>query len=107
MMQTMKRALRASDRDLAIDLYAAIDDEAARAWLDYLIDHPGETFDSEALQAALGFAEHKQVALSAYAIGEIAASLGLMRPWEEGQRGYTLPDAQAGVLREAREAASR
>jgi hypothetical protein len=98
----MGDVLRSGDLERAARLYREIDDDAARAWLDFLIDHPGEVFDSETLQARLGFDEHRRVALSAYAIGELAAADGLARPWEEGQRGYVLPATQAELLRQVR-----
>jgi hypothetical protein len=81
----------------AQSLYHGVEDRDARAFLDFLIDHPDEQHNSEYLQQELAFAEHKHVALAAYAIGEVAGSLGLVRPWTEGQKGYAMP-AQNSIL---------
>ena len=88
--------------DLAQTLYRGIEDRNALVFLDFLIDHPDEQFTSEQIQQELSLPEHKQVALAAYAIGELAASLGLARPWTEGQKGYLMSAEQATVLAEAR-----
>lgn len=88
--------------ELAVDLYRRIEDRDALAFLGFLIDHPDQQFASEQMQQELSFEEHKQVALSAYAIGEVAESLGLPRPWAEGQKGYIMPAANAGLLGQAR-----
>ena len=74
----------------------SIGDRNARAFIDFLIEHPDQQFDSERMQQALSFAEHKQVALAAYEIGELAKSLGLARPWSEGQKGYLMTATTAG-----------
>jgi hypothetical protein len=89
--------------DEANRLYRSIGDPSARAFFDRLIDHPGEQLGSESLQSELGFAEHKDVALAAHAIGKVASSLSLERPWLEGQRGYTMSPEQADALRAARD----
>ena len=68
----------------------------------YLIDHPDVQIDSEELQVALQFPQHKDVALSAYSIGESAAALGLKRPWTEGQKGYLMSVETATMLAQAR-----
>lgn len=88
--------------ELAAELYRRIESPDARAFLDHLIDHPDQQFDSDAMQVALGFREHRQVAQAAYAVGEIARGLGLARPWKEAQRGYLLPADQSAVLKQAR-----
>lgn len=88
--------------ELAQDLYRGIVDGNARAFLDFLIDHPEQQFTSEHMQRNLSFAEHKQVALAAYSIGELAESLGLDRPWTEGQKGYIMSAQNAELLDQAR-----
>jgi hypothetical protein len=80
-----------------------IEDRNARAFIDFLIDHPDEMIDSDDLQREIGFAEHKHVALAAYSIGETGAALGLKRPWTETQRGYLMTAEQADLLRRARQ----
>lgn len=90
----------------AEDLYAATPAGDARTFLDYLIDHPGEQLWSESIQQELGFAEHKQIALAAWTIGQEATKLGLDRPWTEAQRGYTMPESAATILAAARGKAS-
>ncbi len=82
-------------------LFERIGDDDQQAFLKYLIDHPGQQLNSEVIQQDLGFAEHRQVALAAYGIGEIASELGLQRPWVEGQRGYTMQVETAQTLIEA------
>lgn len=87
---------------LATQLYGLAVEGKPRQFLDYLIDHPDVRIDSTALQAALEFPEHKDVALAAYAIGESAAALGLSRPWTEGQLGYMMNADTAALLAQAR-----
>lgn len=89
-------------KETAAALYVASPDGDARQFLDYLIDHPGEQHWSETLQRELGFAEHKQVALAAWTVGEEASRLGLKRPWIEAQRGYIMNDADSALLAAAR-----
>ena len=86
----------------ARSLYRGIEGRDARAFLDFLIDHPDEQHNSEHMQQELSLAEHKQVALAAYAIGEVAESLDLARPWTEGQKGYLMPGQNSIVLARAR-----
>lgn len=87
---------------LAPEFYGLVENGQPRQMLDYLIDHPDVRIDSEALQAALQFPQHKDVALAAYSIGESAAALGLQRPWSEGQLGYCMPAETAQLLERAR-----
>lgn len=90
------------DATLAIQFYGLVDPGQPRQLLEYLIDHPDTRIDSSALQAALQFPRHKDVALAAYSIGETAAALGLKRPWSEGQLGYLMTADTAGLLSKAR-----
>jgi len=90
-------------KETAAALYGATPDGDARQFLDYLIDHPGDQIWSESMQVHLGFAEHKQIALATWAIGQEATKLGLARPWNEAQRGYTMSEIDAALLLEARE----
>lgn len=87
---------------MATELYGLVVPGQPRQLLDYLIDHPDHQIDSEALQIALQFPQHKDVALAAYSIGESAAALGLERPWTEGQRGYVMNADTAALLSQAR-----
>jgi hypothetical protein len=89
---------------LATEFYGLVDPGQPRQMLDYLIDHPDTRIDSSALQAALSFPNHKDVALAAYSIGETAAALGLKRPWTEGQLGYQMSVETAALLAQARAA---
>lgn len=98
----MPNPLTPNDLPLAVQLYGLVDPGQPRQLLDYLIDHPDVQIDSEALQAALQFPQHKDVALAAYSIGETAAALGLKRPWVEGQRGYLMDGGTAALLAQAR-----
>lgn len=87
---------------LAAQFYGLITPGQPQQFLDFLIDHPGERFDSEVLQRELQFPQHKDVALAAYSIGESAAALGLDRPWTEGQLGYQMSPEIAESLANAR-----
>jgi len=95
-------SLSPNDLALATQFYGLIDPGQPRQLLDYLIDHPDTKMTAEALQAALQFPQHKDVALAAYSIGESAAALGLKRPWTEGQTGYVMPAETAALLSQAR-----
>ena len=88
----------------ATELYGLVEPGQPRELLDYLIDHPDVQIDSEGLQTALQFPQHKDVALAAYSIGESAAALGLKRPWTEGQKGYLMNAETASLLAQARAA---
>lgn len=79
-----------ADTDVAKAMYDAQATQISRQFLDLLIDHPGETFDSEMVQQRLGLEDHRDVARTAYALGEIAAAQERKRPWSEGQRGYAM-----------------
>jgi hypothetical protein len=98
----MTVALTPTDLPLATQLYGLVDAGQPRQLLDYLIDHPDVRIDSTALQAALQFPQHKDVALAAYSIGQSAAALGLKRPWTEGQTGYEMNAETAALLAQAR-----
>jgi hypothetical protein len=84
--------------------YRDITDPNGRAMLDFLIDHPGERFEARQIMEALGFAQHRDVGLAAYAVGEVARKHGQPRPWLEAQLGYTMSPDVAGELRQARDA---
>lgn len=82
--------------------YRDVTDTNARALLDFLIDHPGERFDARAIMTALNFAQHRDVALAAYAVGEVAGQHGGKRPWLEAQLGYQMSPDVAALLQQAR-----
>ncbi len=90
------------DLDRATAFYQSIPDQTAKAVLDFLIDHPDDTFDGAAIVKQLGLAQHRDVARATFALGEAAAALGRKRPWTEAQRGYAMPVAQAELFRRAR-----
>jgi hypothetical protein len=94
--------LDTGNRRQVIDFYRSIDDPAARAVLDFLIDHPDRRYDGAAIIEHLGLAEHRDVARSTYLIGRLAAAAGLPRPWTVGQLGYFMSGERAAVLRQAR-----
>jgi hypothetical protein len=91
----------ASHEELA-NFYRDVTNPNARAMLDFLIDHAGERFEARAIMEALEFAQHRDVALAAHAVGEVAAQHGIKRPWLEAQLGYTMSPEMAAALREAR-----
>ena len=92
-----------TDLDLASRFYRAIDDPAARAVLDFLIDHADERVEGYAIADTLGLPRHHDVARATYTYGEVARSLGKTRPWQEAQMGYLMPAEQVALLRQARE----
>jgi hypothetical protein len=83
-------------------VYRETTDQSARALLDFLIDHPDQRFEARQIMESLDFAQHRDVALAAYAVGEVADRHGLKRPWLEAQLGYTMSADVAAALREAR-----
>ncbi len=94
--------LTALDQEQAAAFYRDVTDLNGRAVLDFLIDHPGEGFEARAIMKALGFAEHRDVARAAHAVGEVARKHGQSRPWLEAQPGYTMSPEIAERLRTAR-----
>jgi len=78
-----------------------VTDPNARALLDFLIDHAGERHEARQIMEALGFAQHRDVALAAHVVGHVAALHGLKRPWLEAQLGYTMSPEMAAALRGA------
>lgn len=100
------RAFEAGDLGEATTFYRGVSDANARALLDFLIDHPEERFDEAGLADRVGFAEHRLVARSTYAMGLALRELGFGRPWTEAQSGYLMPAEAATLLREARTAAN-
>ncbi len=86
----------------ALAFYRAVEEQTARAVLDFLIDRPGQRADGAAIATALGLPRHTDIARATYAMGEIAAGLGHGRPWTEAQLGYAMPEEQAALLRAAR-----
>jgi F420-dependent oxidoreductase-like protein len=83
--------------------YAAVRDGTPRRLLDFLIDHPGERFDSAALMHRLGLERHDEVARGFAALAADLAEHRLARPWNEAQAGYMLPTKSAAVLARARD----
>lgn len=78
-----------------------VTDANARAMLDFLSEHAGQRFEAREIMTALGFGEHRNVALAAHAAGEIASRHGLTRPWNEAQLGYMMSPETAEALRRA------
>ena len=83
--------------------YRDVTDPNARTVLDFLIDHAGRRYTAREIMTALGFAQHRDVALAAYAAGEAAKRHELVRPWNEAQLGYMLSPETADLLRRARD----
>ncbi len=82
---------------LATQFYGLVDSGQPRQLLDYLIDHPETKMNAEALQEALQFPQHKDVALAAYSIGETAAALGLKQTFNLGVVHARGDEVQAAV----------
>lgn len=91
------------DSQQVVAFYREVTDPNGRAVLDFLIDHPGERFEARAIMTALGFDEHRDVALAAHAVGEVAKQHGQPRPWLEAQLGYTMSPEIAERFRIARD----
>ena len=87
-----------SDETLAQQVYEASPTHCSQQFLDLLIANPGEMFDSDAVQLRLALADHRDVARTAYALGEVAASLDRKRPWNEAQRGYFMTPEVAALF---------
>jgi hypothetical protein len=98
-----RRALAAGDADVVREVYAALGESAARRVLDELVDHPDERFDGAALAKRLGLERHADVARAIATIGDAFAAHGIVRPWNEAQRGYLLPADKAAILGRARD----
>lgn len=79
--------------------YAAVSEGTPRRLLDFLIDHPDERFNAEALRQHLGLARHDEVARGFATLSADLANHGLARPWNEAQAGYLLSSEQAKGLR--------
>lgn len=91
---------RSSNPAALLEIWDGLD-AGQQAFLRDLAAHPGVQRDGATIQAALGFARHRDVALAAYAIGEALRERGVSRPWAEGQRGYTMPADVAEVVNRA------
>lgn len=91
-----------ANQAVATAFYRDVTDPNGRAVLDFLIDHPGERHEARAIMTELGFAEHRDVALAAYAVGKVASQHRVKRPWLEAQLGYTMSPETADLLRRAR-----
>lgn len=81
---------------------ASINDPLATAALDFLAAHANERFDGAALVPAIGFAAHRDVTRAFGLMGKGLAELGLLRLWNEAQRGYMMSDAQADLIARAK-----
>jgi len=93
----------AGERDRGV-LRAWLDatgDETARRALRYLVDHPDERFDGEALMTALGVAHNREITRAFAGLGASLADGGFGRPWKEAQRGYLVTAADAELLKRA------
>jgi hypothetical protein len=97
----MNQLASANDEQLTA-FYHDITDANARAMVDFLINRPGQRFEARQIMETLGFAQHRDVGLAAYSVGEVATRHGQNRPWLEAQLGYTMSPETAGRLRQAR-----
>jgi F420-dependent oxidoreductase-like protein len=95
--------LTAVDAADLVRAYTAVRDGMPRRLLDFLIDHPGERFDSAAVMQRLDLERHDEVARGFAALAADLAEHGLARPWNEAQAGYLLPAQPAAVLARARD----
>ncbi|MBA3414355.1 MAG: hypothetical protein H0U10_03905 [Chloroflexia bacterium] len=96
------RQFETAETEAVTAFYRSIDDPAAKAVLDHLIDHPEQRLDGAAIARQLGLERHRDVARATFLIGQIAAARGHKRPWNEAQLGYAMPEAQAALFRRAR-----
>ena len=98
----MATAFAPTDLDHAVALYNANPTPIASAFLDLLIDNPGERFDSEVVQQRLGIEDHRDIARTTYQLGVLAGAMNRQRPWGEAQRGYAMTPEMADLFRDAR-----
>ena len=87
------------DRDAATTFLSALDDVTQRGFVDLLVGHPDERFDTSAVAKHLGLTDHKAVARATYAMGQTLAALGYARPWTEAQQGYAMPAETANLFK--------
>jgi F420-dependent oxidoreductase-like protein len=97
-----RRPISESDMDRLRAISQSITDPNQCRLLDWLINHPDQQFNGEALQSAVGIAHHRDVTLALAAIGERFTEAGFARPWIEAQRGYLVSADNANHLRAAR-----
>ena len=102
----MATTFTSDDLDHAVALYNAKPTGIASAFLDLLIDHPGERFDSEVVQERLGVEDHRDIARTTYQLGILAGAMNRQRPWGEAQRGYAMTPEMADLFRQARSRSS-
>ena len=88
-----------SDREAATTFHLALDDATQKGFLDLLISHPDERFDTAAVAGRLGLSDHKAVARATYAMGQALAAKGFSRPWTEAQQGYAMPAETANLFK--------
>ncbi len=93
------RHLGPDDRAAADAFYRGIGNPTAKAFLDLLIAHPDERFDTAAIADRLGLADHRDVARATYAMGQALAAAGYARPWTEAQQGYAMAAETANLFK--------
>ena len=87
------------DRDAATTFLSSINDPTQRGFLDLLVSHPDERFDTAAVAKHLGLAGHKAIARATYAMGQVLKATGYARPWTEAQQGYAMPAETANLFK--------
>jgi len=87
------------DQAAATAFLASLDDPTQRAFLDLLITHPDERFDTAKVADRLGLVDHQAVARATFAMGRALADVDLMRPWTEAQMGYAISADIATLFR--------
>ncbi len=87
------------DLEAATTFLSSLDDPTQRGFVDLLVSHPDERFDTAAVAKHLGLTDHKAVARATYAMGQALKAAGHARPWTEAQQGYAMPAETANLFK--------
>ena len=87
------------DLEAATTFLSSLDDPTQRGFVDLLVSHPDERFDTAAVAKHLGLTDHKAVARATYAMGQALKATGYARPWTEAQQGYAMPAETANLFK--------
>lgn len=98
---TPLRNITSGDLPVISSLLADRNGTTGHRFLTWLIAHPDERFDGAALGSNIGVDRHADVTRGVAIIGAAFADHGFARPWNEAQRGYSLPAGMAALLRQA------
>ena len=95
---TILRPLTAGDGAVAAQIRADVGETADWAVIAYLIDHPDQLADGNAIAGATGLPSHADVTRAFANLAAVFERHGIARPWLEGPRGRTLRRDMAAIL---------